>query len=45
MDRRYPGTHLNNSNPFYEIEATNNVILEFIPEQQILIQPTLIQND
>lgn len=45
MDRRYPGTHLNNSNPFFEIEATNNVIVEFIPEQQILIQPSLIQND
>jgi len=45
MDRRYPGTHLNNSNPFYEIDANNNVIIEFIPEQQILIQPTLIQND
>jgi tetratricopeptide (TPR) repeat protein len=45
MNRRYPGTHLNNSNPFYEIEANNNVIIEFIPEQQILIQPSLIQND
>ncbi|WP_341214849.1 RagB/SusD family nutrient uptake outer membrane protein [uncultured Wocania sp.] len=45
MDRRYPGTHLNNANPFFEIEATNNVIIEFIPEQQILIQPSLIQND
>ncbi|WP_166385953.1 RagB/SusD family nutrient uptake outer membrane protein [Polaribacter sp. 11A2H] len=45
MNRKYPGTHLNNSNPFYEIEANNNVIIEFIPEQQILIQPTLIQND
>ncbi|MFV9550785.1 RagB/SusD family nutrient uptake outer membrane protein [Algibacter sp. PT7-4] len=45
MNRRYPGTHLNNSSPFYEIESTNNVIIEFIPEQQILIQPTLIQND
>ncbi|AUC86180.1 RagB/SusD family nutrient uptake outer membrane protein [Polaribacter sp. ALD11] len=45
MNRKYPGTHLNNSNPFFEIEATNNVIIEFIPEQQILIQPSLIQND
>lgn len=45
MNRRYPGTHLNNANPFFEIEATNNVIIEFIPEQQILIQPSLIQND
>ncbi|WP_299672038.1 RagB/SusD family nutrient uptake outer membrane protein [uncultured Polaribacter sp.] len=45
MDRRYPGTHLNNSNPFFEIEHTSKVIIEFIPEQQILLQPSLIQND
>jgi len=45
MDRRYPGTHLSNANPFFEIEPTNNVIIEFIPEQQILIQPSLEQND
>ena len=45
MDRRYPGSHLNNSNPFFEIQPTNNVIIEYIPEQQILIQPSLIQNE
>ena len=45
MDRRYPGTHLNGTNPFQQIDPNNNVIVEFIPEQQILIQPTLIQND
>jgi tetratricopeptide (TPR) repeat protein len=45
MDRRYPGTHLNNSNPFPEVQPTSNVIVEFIPEQQILLQPSLIQND
>lgn len=45
MDRRYPGSHLNNTNPFFEIESTDNVIIEYIPEQQILIQPSLIQND
>lgn len=45
MDRRYPGTHLNNANPYYEIPSTSNVIIELIPEQQILIQPTLEQND
>ncbi|WP_445738454.1 RagB/SusD family nutrient uptake outer membrane protein [Mariniflexile sp.] len=44
MNRRYPGTHLNGTSPFFEIESTNKVIVEFIPEQQILIQPTLIQN-
>jgi len=45
MDRRYPGTHLNGSNPFQQIDSNNKVIVEFIPEQQILIQPTLIQNE
>ena len=45
MDRRYPGTHLSNANPFFEIEPSSNVIIEFIPEQQILIQPSLEQND
>ncbi|WMI65726.1 RagB/SusD family nutrient uptake outer membrane protein [Aestuariibaculum sp. YM273] len=44
MDRRYPGTHLNNSNPYPQIPATENVIIELIPEQQILIQPSLEQN-
>ena len=44
MNRKYPGTHLNNASPFFEINATDNVIIEFIPEQQILIQPSLIQN-
>ncbi|MBJ6367249.1 RagB/SusD family nutrient uptake outer membrane protein [Snuella sedimenti] len=46
MVRRYPGTHLDNSNPFPEIDPdSNNAIIEFIPEQQILLQPSLIQND
>lgn len=45
MDRRYPGTHLNGSNPFLEIPSTHNRIIEFIPEQQIILQPSLIQND
>ena len=44
MDRRYPGTHLNNSNPFFEIPATHPRVVEFIPEQQIILQPSLIQN-
>ncbi len=44
MDRKYPGTHLNNANPFYEIEPTDNAIIELIPEQQILLQPSLEQN-
>ncbi|CAM1363227.1 RagB/SusD family nutrient uptake outer membrane protein [Tenacibaculum xiamenense] len=44
MNRRYPGTHLINANPFFEILYSSNVIVEFIPEQQILLQPSLVQN-
>ncbi|CDF80347.1 SusD-like protein [Formosa agariphila KMM 3901] len=44
MIRTYPGGHLNGTNPFYEIPSTSNRIIEFIPEQQIILQPSLIQN-
>lgn len=45
MDRRYPGTHLNGTNAFFEIPPTHPRIVEYIPEQQIILQPSLIQND
>jgi len=45
MDRRYPGTHLNGSNAYLEIPATHPRVVEFIPEDQIILQPSLIQND
>ncbi|MDC8103037.1 RagB/SusD family nutrient uptake outer membrane protein [Chryseobacterium sp. PTM-20240506] len=44
LDRNYPGTHLNGNNPFYTVPYTSNRIIEYIPEQQIQIQPNLIQN-
>ncbi|WP_422349063.1 RagB/SusD family nutrient uptake outer membrane protein [Flagellimonas sp.] len=44
MNRRYPGTHLNNSNPFFEIPPSHPRVVEFIPEQQIILQPSLEQN-
>jgi hypothetical protein len=44
LNRRYPGTHLNNANPFLEIPATHPRVIEFIPEQQIILQPSLEQN-
>ena len=44
MNRRYPGTHLNNSNAFFEIPSDHARVVEFIPEQQIILQPSLIQN-
>ncbi len=44
LDRNYPGTHLNGVNPFYTVPYTHNRIVEYIPEQQIQIQPNLVQN-
>lgn len=45
MNRRYPGTHLNGNNPYYEVLPTDNRVIEYIPESQINTQPSLIQND
>lgn len=45
MDRRYPGSHLNGSNPYFEILPTDDRIIEYIPESQIIVQPSLKQND
>lgn len=45
MDRKYPGTHLNGTGAFLEIPYTHPRTIEFIPEQQIILQPSLIQND
>lgn len=45
MNRRYPGTHLNGTNAYLEIPASNPRIIEYIPEQQIILQPSLIQNE
>ncbi|WP_415326415.1 RagB/SusD family nutrient uptake outer membrane protein [Chryseobacterium sp. MMS23-Vi53] len=44
LNRQYPGSHLNGTNPFYTVSYTNNRTIEYIPEQQIQIQPNLIQN-
>lgn len=45
LDRRYPGTHIANQNSFLTVEPTSNVIIEFIPEQQItLTNGILTQN-
>lgn len=45
MDRRYPGTHLTGSDPYFEILPTDDRVIEYIPESQINAQPSLIQND
>ena len=45
MDRRYPGTHLSGTDPFYTIAPTANHIVEYIPEQQIILSNgVLVQN-
>jgi tetratricopeptide (TPR) repeat protein len=44
MDRRYPGTHLSGNSPINMIKSTDNFIIEFIPQSQILSQPGLVQN-
>ena len=45
MDRRYPGTHLSGTEPYYEISPTANHIVEYIPEQQIILSNgVLVQN-
>lgn len=44
LDRHYPGTHLWGANPLYEIPASHDRVVEFIPEKQIVLQPSLVQN-
>ncbi|TRX51207.1 RagB/SusD family nutrient uptake outer membrane protein [Fulvivirga sp. M361] len=45
LDRRYPGRHLSGANAFLELSSTHPRVVEFIPEQQIILQPSLKQND
>lgn len=44
LDRTYPGTHLRGNDPFFEVSYESNVIVEYIPEGEILAQPDLQQN-
>ncbi|MGX5858775.1 RagB/SusD family nutrient uptake outer membrane protein, partial [Dyadobacter jiangsuensis] len=44
LDRQYPGTHFSGSNAFYTVPYTHNRVVEYNPEQQIQIQPNLVQN-
>ena len=46
LDRRYPGTHLSVTAPFYTVEPSSKVIVEFIPEQQIVLSKNVLtQNE
>ncbi|PKQ66467.1 hypothetical protein BZG01_10585 [Labilibaculum manganireducens] len=44
LNRTYPGTHLRGNDPFFEVDYNSNVIIEYIPENEILAQPDLQQN-
>lgn len=44
LDRRYPGSHLYGNGPFYEVKPTDDRVIIYIPEKQIVVQPSLIQN-
>ena len=45
MDRRYPGTHLSGNDPFYTVSPSAKDIVEYIPEQQIILSNgVLVQN-
>jgi hypothetical protein len=44
LNRRYPGSHLYGSNPFYEVEPQSNRVVLYIPENEIIVQPSLEQN-
>lgn len=44
LDRRYPGTHDKGSNPLMTVPANHPRVVDYIPEEQILAQPNLVQN-
>ncbi len=44
MNRRYPGTHLVGTNPYLEISWQDDRVVEYIPQNQLLIQNNLTQN-
>lgn len=46
LDRKYPGTHLNVTNPFFTVSPQDKAIIEFIPEQQIVLSKNVLtQNE
>lgn len=48
LDRRYPGFHLSTADPVYTLDATDNRVVEYIPQQEIDTYPgsgELIQNN
>lgn len=46
LDRKYPGTHLSVTNPYFTVSPQDKAIIEFIPEQQIVLSKNILtQNE
>jgi len=45
LDRRYPGTHIANSNSFLTVEAKSNEVIDYIPEQQITLTHGILKQN
>lgn len=45
LNRQYPGTHIANANSFLAVEPTSNVIIEYIPEQQITLSGGILEQN
>lgn len=45
MDRKYPGTHTAGTSPILSIEPKSNIIVEFIPEQQIVLSNGVLKQN
>lgn len=44
LDRHYPGSHLYGNSPYYEVQPTDDRVIIYLPESQIIVQPSLTQN-
>ncbi len=45
LDRNYPGTHLSGNNAIKSVTANSNIIVEYIPQSQIILSKgVLVQN-
>lgn len=45
LDRKYPGTHIANSNSFLTIDASKNEIIDYIPERQITLTHGILKQN
>lgn len=45
LDRNYPGTHIANSNSFLTVDPNAKEVIEFIPEQQIVLSEGVLKQN